>query len=294
MAIKGLSIPVFGRYSYDPKTKKVNYTDGMINPAAIEYSASIESTEDNPLYGNNRIIENDIGRFNGGTLELGVDDLTNETSAYLLGMKEVEETYGIDGKTVKVLVADDSQQSPVLGTGIIEEHQNGGATSYKAVVFLKTTYMIPESAATTRGETVEWQTPTISSAIERSEEESEDLLNPWKKSADFSTESEAIAYLKYVLGVLGTLTLTSEAGTSSGDTKITVTETKGTASEYKYLVSEEGEIPKGGEILGSGWQDWDGSQDITAENGQTLVMAECVSGRVVNAGSVIVVANVGG
>lgn len=292
MAIKGLSIPVFGKYNYDPVSKTVFYTDGLINPAAIEYTAAIESTEDNPLYGDNRVIENDTARFNTGTLELGVDDLVNKVSVYLCGMKEIEETYGVDGKTAKTLIADDAQMSPVLGTGIIEEHQNNGATTYKAVIFLKTTYTIPEDAATTRGASVDWQTKTISAKIERSEEEGE-KIHPWKKSADFPTESEALEYLKYMLGVLDVINITSAEG-EPGKTKITVAQDKGTASQYFYMIGSELELPVGGETLGEGYQEWDGSEEITAETGNQIVIVECVDRKAVRAGIVDVKANAGG
>ena len=57
MAVKGLSIPVFGHYNYNSTTGKVTYSGGMINPHAIEYTLTPESTDNNPLYGDNQIIE---------------------------------------------------------------------------------------------------------------------------------------------------------------------------------------------------------------------------------------------
>ena len=57
MAIKGLSIPAFADYHYDGNT--VKYTNGFICGSAIEYGAEIETSEDNPLYGDDKIIEHD-------------------------------------------------------------------------------------------------------------------------------------------------------------------------------------------------------------------------------------------
>lgn len=198
MAIKGLSIPVFGVYNNNDGT--VTYANGLINPHAVSYTVSVESTEDNSLYGDNRIVENDRGRFNGGTLSLETDDLAQEVSKFLLGVKEVERTYG--EKTVTSLVYDDDQESPTLGFGIIEEHQNDGVDQYKAVILKKVTFSIPQDSATTRGESVEWQTRTIEGVISRSDEVSDTVKYPWKEEAWFTSESEALDFLKSMLSVM--------------------------------------------------------------------------------------------
>ena len=198
MAIKGLSIPVFGKYNNANGT--VTYTDGMINPHAISYSITVEGAESNPLYGDNRVVEDDTQKFSSGTLTLETDDLTYEVSAFLLGAKEIERTYG-DAKKVKSLVYDDNQESPVLGFGIIEEHQNDNVTKYKAVMLKKVTFNIPEDAATTRKDRIEWQTRSITGNISRSDEESDLVMHPWKEDAWFDTESEALVFLKSMLGV---------------------------------------------------------------------------------------------
>lgn len=198
MAIKGLSIPVFGKYNNANGT--VTYTDGMINPHAISYSITVEGAESNPLYGDNRVVEDDTQKFSSGTLTLETDDLTHAVSAFLLGAKEIERTYG-DAKKVKSLVYDDNQESPVLGFGIIEEHQNDNVTKYKAVMLKKVTFNIPEDAATTRKDRIEWQTRSITGNISRSDEESDLVMHPWKEDAWFDTESEALVFLKSMLGV---------------------------------------------------------------------------------------------
>lgn len=198
MAIKGLSIPVFGKYNN--ANGVVSYTDGLINPAAISYTIAVESSDNNPLHGNNRIIENDVGRFSTGTLTLETDDLQEEASKFILGIKELKRTYGTD-KEVTALVYDDDQKSPSLGFGIIEEHQNDDVDRYKAVILKKVTFNLPEDTATTRGESIEWQTKTIEGTIARSDENGENGKYPWKEEAWFDSEAEALEYLKSMLGV---------------------------------------------------------------------------------------------
>lgn len=200
MVVKGFSKPVFGKYNYDAKTEKVTYTDGFMNPHGIEYTAALESTEGNPLYADNRIVENDVPRFNQGTLTLGVDGLNSDSSKYLLGIKTVSFSMG-EGQTVEEEVFDDDQKTPALGVGVIELHQDNDVDHYKAVIFTKVTFSLPEQAAKTREGTIEWQTKTIEGAITRSEHKDENYRYPWQISAWFDTEEKALDYLKKKLGV---------------------------------------------------------------------------------------------
>jgi len=201
MATKGLSIPVFGKYNYNVTTKAVTYTNGIIGGKAIEYTVSVESTENNPLYADNQIAENDIGKFSTGTLSLGTDDLTADVSKFLLGLKEASVT--IEGLTgVTETVYDDDAVAPDLGFGIIEMHQKDGVEKYKAVILARVTMSFPEDTATTKPESVEWQTKTIEGTLQRSEEVSANYNHPWKRESWFTTEAQALTYLKTVLGVV--------------------------------------------------------------------------------------------
>ena len=200
-AIKGLSIPVFGKYNYNATTKAVTYTNGIIGGHAIEYTISIESTENNPLNGDNRVIENDVGKFSTGTLSLGTDDLTAAVSKFLLGLKEASVTVeGVTGVTETIY--DDDAIAPELGFGIIEMHQKDGVDKYKAVILCRVTMSLPEDTATTKGQSIEWQTKTIEGTLQRSEEVSTNYNHPWRREAWFTTEADALAYLKTILGVV--------------------------------------------------------------------------------------------
>ena len=92
MAIKGLTNPVIGEYSYSGSA--VTYTGSFVCGHAIEYGVEIETSDNNPLYGDDRIIENDYGTFSSGTLTLNTSDLDQETSKKLLSLKEVKRTVG--------------------------------------------------------------------------------------------------------------------------------------------------------------------------------------------------------
>lgn len=90
---------------------------------------------------------------------------------------------------------------------------------------------------------------------------------------------------------LGTLTVTSAAGTATGDTKITVNPAKeNTGNVYKYKVAADAVTVGYGQNLRN-WSTWDGKADITAAAGQKITVVECDGTyKALNAGSASVTA----
>lgn len=204
MAIKGLSIPVVGKYNHDG-AGNVTYTDGIIAGNAVEYGVSIEAAENNPLYADNKIKENDTGTFKSGELTVNTAELTQNVSKLILGTKTNELSFTPDGATEPVTVTeqifDDDTKSPYLGYGIVEWHQIDDVDRYRAVLLTKTFFAIPEEAATTKGENVEWQTKELTATIMRSDQKDEIYKNPWMRDAWFDDEKTAYQYLAHILGV---------------------------------------------------------------------------------------------
>lgn len=197
MAIKGLSIPVFGKYTNTSGT--ISYSEGKTIGHAISYSIETESSDDNPLYGDNKIIEHDNGTFLSGTLTLETSELTNEVSQWLLGLTEntVSVGTGQTATSVTEYVFDDDLRPLVCGFGIIELHQVNDVDVYITRILPKVVPNIPSDAATTRGETIDWQTSEITFRIERAD----DAKHSWKRVATHESEADALAYLQQVLGV---------------------------------------------------------------------------------------------
>ena len=101
----------------------------------------------------------------------------------------------------------------------------------------------------------------------------------------------AFARVMAALVTLGTLTVASQAGTASGDTKITVTETKATGDVWKYKVASAAQEVELNQDVSS-WTTWDGSADITAATDTVLTLVEATAaGAARKAGSVTVVAH---
>lgn len=196
MAKKGLSIPFFGKYANN--NGSVSYSEGKTIGHAIEYSVEIETSDDNPLYGDNKIIEHDNGTFNGGTLTLNTSELEGTMAKWLLGLTQSSVTVG-EG-TGSVTVAEyqyDDDTSPItVGFGVIELHQINDTDKYRTIILTKCVPNIPAQAATTKGDTIEWQTQEITFMIERSDA----TKHAWMREAWHDTEDAAIAYLQQELG----------------------------------------------------------------------------------------------
>lgn len=194
MAKKGLSKLVIADRTVNGSV--VTYSNPVVQEKLAEYSTEIEAAEANNLFLDNEIAESDGGTFQSGTINLTTGDLSNETSQKLYKTKENEVTYSGD-KTVKELVYDDALTNQELAVGIIELHQVDNIDSYRAIFFPKVKFNVHSDSATTKGETIEWQTQEINGTIYRSEEVDDRNIHPWKYSADFTNEADALAYLMF-------------------------------------------------------------------------------------------------
>lgn len=192
MATIGVSKPYIAKYTNNNGT--ITYSEGQILAKAVEFSAAIENGEVNNFYADNGLVESDKS-FSNGTLSITTDDLEQSASALVLGA--AEKTLTIGEETIKELVFDDDMESPNLGFGIIIKKKKGGAYVWRAVVFTKVQFNIPEDAAVTQGEAIEWQTPKLEGSIMRDDS----VKHAWKREATFDTEANAETYIKQVLHV---------------------------------------------------------------------------------------------
>ena len=198
MASIGLRHPYYALYSYSAETGKVTYSAGGLLGKAVEFSAKINSSDDNNLYADDTVAETDSS-FGGGELTITTDDLEQTASAAILGIKTSQITIGEGPDTVTELEYNDEMQSPYLGFGVIIPRRKGGVTTYRAVVFPRVIFAVPEESTKTKGEKIEWITPTLTASILRSEADK----NPWKKEVTVDTLATAQAYIKQTLNIAG-------------------------------------------------------------------------------------------
>lgn len=295
MATIGVSKPYYGIYNVSAST--VTYTLGAVMGKATQANIEIETSEDNNLYGDNAIAETDR-QFTGGTLTLSTTDLSQEVSRAILGIVEqaLGEITGVTDQGVKELIYDDRQVTPYLGVGFVIKKVINKITMWRAVILTKVMFSIPSDAATTQGETIEWQVPELSATIMRDDS----ATHMWKREATFTTEAQAVAYLEARLGVgenpeLGTLTVLSIAGAEVGDTQISVTPPLGPGNHYVYQTSSSVALPaEYGADVSSGWTAWNGTDEIAATTGNEIGIVEADSNnKAVAAGKTTVTSNAG-
>lgn len=192
MAGIGLRKPYIAKYVNTGGV--VSYTSGQLLAKAIEFSASIDAPEDNNLYADDGIAESDRS-FSSGSLEITTDDLEQAASALILGITAKSITVGEE--TLSELVYDDDMEAPDLGFGVIIPKKVGGVMKFRAVVFHKIKFNIPDESATTQGENIEWQTPQISASIMRDDT----AKRGWKSETTADSAAVAEAYIKQKLGI---------------------------------------------------------------------------------------------
>lgn len=257
----GLSRPYVAVYA-DNGAGTVSYSRGVRAGRAVEYSFTLNDTgADNTFYADNEAAESASGEFSGGSLSWTVAELEQAISQLILGLHTEQLQVGED--TVNELVYDDTMASPYLGAGIIVKSIVRGQTKWRAVVFPKVQFAVPEDAATTQGETIDWQTDTITASVLRDDSDT----HKWRRTAVFDSESKADAYICHVLNITGAaledLTVKSAAGASAGTTKLTVTPELTEGRFYRYKTGPNAQVPALYQDL-SDWTEWDGASDEVA------------------------------
>lgn len=195
MAVIGLSKPYIAKYSNTGTT--VTYTRPTLIGKAITMSLSLNSGSENILYADNAPAESD-NQFSGGSLTIGTDNLSAEAMLSLYGTKEEAiNAEGVSTSDAKWLVHDDDQIIPYVGFGGVIMKKVNGATKYVAVIYNKVQFQNLNDSATTKGETIEWQTPELTATLMRSD----NVKHEWKRiTTDLDTEAEAEAAILAFFG----------------------------------------------------------------------------------------------
>ena len=150
---------------------------------AVSCSVSITNNSAS-LYADDALAEQD-NSFQSGTVTLGVDDDREATFADILGHSitaEGEVTYNTN------------DVAPWVALARIVVKMVNNVTVYKALILYKVKFAEPSEDENTKGESVEFSTPSIEGTIAT-------LANgDWKTSKTFSTKAEALAFIQSVLG----------------------------------------------------------------------------------------------
>ena len=127
--------------------------------------------------------------FSDGTIELGIDDLSDSIAGYILG-HQIVNVGGIDE-----LQASTDDVGPYLGLGFVRVRIKNNVKSYQAKIIKKVQFQEPSEETTTKGKSIEWQTPTLTGTI----------LVPtdkvWKRQATLDTEEAALSWVEGILNL---------------------------------------------------------------------------------------------
>lgn len=164
---------------------------------AISASFEPNTPDDNPLYANNAVAENDSSGASGGTLTLTLDRLTQAAAADLYGLEveDVSVNVGaspgtpVEGTALKYT---GNEQSAPVGVAFIRQNQVDGVRNHEVVLYRRATFSMPTEEAQTLGESIEWQTPEIEASVMGLEG---DGTNAWYEQVIFPTQEAAIAYI---------------------------------------------------------------------------------------------------
>ena len=142
----------------------------------------------NPLYADDVVAEDDNG-ITGMTVEIGLDDITEDVQDKMGLLKAV--TAGSPSVTTYY---ETSAPAKDIGVGYMRIRRKNGATKYQTVWIYKTKFSINNESSQTKGESIEWQTPTIDGKCVGLDVDGSGEVT-FREKRIFDTESAAATYL---------------------------------------------------------------------------------------------------
>lgn len=172
-------------FKYSPLDKNGKYTGVNEMVGAIKSTPSLNVAEAD-LYADDTVVES-ASEVTKGTLSLTVADDDDAIFAPLLGHDTTE-----DGEVLKS--SDDV--APYVGFGRVLVKMVNGVKKYKAEFFLKVKFKPFANEGNTKGESIEFQTPTVEGTIYVIDTKvGEKTLPLYERHKTFDTDAEAQAYL---------------------------------------------------------------------------------------------------
>ncbi|MDE5853024.1 MAG: phage tail protein [Oscillospiraceae bacterium] len=143
---------------------------------AINVELSIELAE-GTLYADNSAAEV-IKEFKNATLKLGIDDIGIKAAEVLTGAK-------IDDN--KVLISTSDDEAKAVAIAFRAKKSNG---KFRYFWLYRVKFGIPENNLTTKGDNIEFATPTIEGTVTRRNKEDSKGNHPWK--AEVNEDDEGV------------------------------------------------------------------------------------------------------
>lgn len=181
MAFVGLLNPYIARLVDDEA--KI-YADCFMCGNAISVNITPNYNE-GKLYSNNRLTEY-IKEFKDGSITLGTDRLPVEASRVCFGHEVSADDSEVVYRT--------NDSANYVGVGFFADEIIDGKKRYVATVLYKVKFGEAANEYTTKGENIEFKTPSIEGVIAGISS------NEWKMTKIFETESDADKWLRGIFG----------------------------------------------------------------------------------------------
>ncbi|MCD8124273.1 MAG: hypothetical protein LUE23_04440 [Lachnospiraceae bacterium] len=164
----------------------LTYTDAReIGPGAT--ASGSPSSADVKDYGDDRVVLTDTS-FTGGTMSLELNEPTLENEAWMLGHELTE-----DGG----MVCREDDVAPYLGVGFVgKSKKENDSIIYRAKIYVKAQFKEPTDENSTKQDTVNFTHTTMEGNLFKLDSDTDKI---WKLVKDFSTLTEAKAYVDEVL-----------------------------------------------------------------------------------------------
>ena len=185
----GLLYPVFAPLASHTDGSMPTYGTGRVIQEARGASITYEYN-DNPLYGDNRIVDEDNG-MTGLTIEFESTGLNDEDRRILFG----EDLYGTSGAQ---WVSDN--ETPYGGFAYIRRMRENGERRFEAWIILKVKFTEESQTTATKEGSISWNTPTLSGRAAGLYIDSTDKLR-FRVHETFETIAAAKSWLNTVLNV---------------------------------------------------------------------------------------------
>lgn len=199
MAIIGMRHVVAAPITAHQSGSEPTYGTGFKVGLAMKGNLTINRNK-NPLYADDAIAEDDNG-ITGMELELGVDDLSDDVETNMGLVKKIEETTGTGQDAVTTYTYYDTDEpAKDIGVGYIRVRQKNNVKSYQAVWIYKTKFSKETEETQTKGENIEWQTPTVKGRCCGLNVGGDGEMR-FRKRRTFATETEAEAWLDGLAGL---------------------------------------------------------------------------------------------
>jgi len=204
----GLKYPVYALAT--ETASAISYANGAVLGKGIKADIKINSN-DVKLFADDGLAEIDRS-FKDGSITVDTDDLTDAVKIALLG--------NVEGATVdasigtKEISALGNVTPGYVGFGFYGKKIVAGVTRWRAIWLKKVQFTEPDDNNKTKGESPEFQTPTLEGAIMVAAD------GKWKEEGTFSTEANAKLWLegKATIPVTASGGLTALALTGTGGT----------------------------------------------------------------------------